>query len=406
LLDIAGFIALFRFCRLQMPLSSNMYRDTGMGSDRLNDLGRYKDESVRAETEKQFQKHSTGLMAKWALSIRKSPTIIDNVPLAIIVAAYILAVYGVHALFGIDDRVVLKVCYDWLTSLTIVFCSLFILLHIGNKSYKKYFSARHLIGLVSVYLLGPLFVSAFASFKQTIPLIHHFSWDVPLMRFDYFLHFGHHPWSLLKPILDFPWAIRFIDSMYMLWFIFLVIFCLWMAWTKRRHLRLCFIISTLLVWSLVGSFLGTVFSSAGPCYYSQVVLTDNDPFAPLMSKLAAINQEAPLWAIKNQVGLWEAKLHGTWLPFGGISAMPSVHLAMATLFTLLAFEVHKWLGVFFSGYTLIMQIGSVILGWHYAVDGYAGVVLACMIWYVVRRTIKWKLPFRDVLVDVSAKHPE
>jgi membrane-associated phospholipid phosphatase len=92
-----------------------------------------------------------------------------------------------------------------------------------------------------------------------------------------------------------------------------------------------------------------------------------------------------LWAISNQIGLWEAKLHGTWLPFGGISAMPSIHLAMATLFALLAFSVRRWLGIVFIGYVLVIQIGSVILGWHYAVDGYAGILLALLIWYAVNR---------------------
>ena len=67
--------------------------------------------------------------------------------------------------------------------------------------------------------------------------------------------------------------------------------------------------------------------------------------------------------------------------------MPSIHLAMAMLFVLLAFEVRKWLGWLFVGYAVIMQIGSVILGWHYAVDGYAGIILAYLIWYIVKRCV-------------------
>ena len=222
-------------------------------------------------------------------------------------------------------------------------------------------------------------------------MIHPFTWDVSLMRLDYLLHFGHHPWRLLEPILDFPLILRAIDLLYVLWFIFLVVSCLWMAWTKRRQLRLCFLVSTLLVWSLLGSGLGTIFSSAGPCYYSKVTRANDNPFDPLMTRLMEIHQSNSLWAINNQEALWTSSQEDGWLPFGGISAMPSIHLAMAMLFVLLAFEMHKWLGVLFTGYAVIMQIGSVILGWHYAVDGYAGIILASLVWYAVRRTVKLKV---------------
>ena len=68
--------------------------------------------------------------------------------------------------------------------------------------------------------------------------------------------------------------------------------------------------------------------------------------------------------------------------------MPSVHLAMATIFALLAFNVRKWLGWIFVGYAALIQVGSVILGWHYGVDGYAGILLAILIWFTVARVLK------------------
>jgi len=48
----------------------------------------------------------------------------------------------------------------------------------------------------------------------------------------------------------------------------------------------------------------------------------------------------------------------------------------------------KWLGWIFAVYLGLIQIGSVILGWHYAVDGYAAIILACLIWYGVRRATR------------------
>jgi hypothetical protein len=379
-----------------------MHEYTNMGTEALNNPNRCTPMPINAAGEE--PKHSSWVQpaSKWAISIRTNPAIIENLPIAAIIGAYILAVYVVHAAFGIHDKLVVHLYYDWFTKTTIVFCGLFTLINIRKKAYLRYFEPRCLLGFMTVFLLAPLFKSAFASFKQTIPLIHLFSWDVSLMQIYYYLHFGHHPWRLLEPILYSPLAVQFIDYVYVSWFVFLAVSCLWMALSKRRHLRLCFLVSTLLVWSLLGSFLGTVLSSAGPCYYSEVVMTGDNPFAPLMARLSEISQDTHLWATWNQFVLSEAKRYDTWLPFGGISAMPSIHLAMTTLFTLLAFEVRKWLGWVFMGYTLIMQIGSVILGWHYAVDGYAGIVLACAIWYAVRKAVKWVLPSEAALPDASA----
>jgi hypothetical protein len=318
-------------------------------------------------------------------SLRDHPIVTDNLSLVVLVAGYIAAIYAVHGLFGIENRIVLNFYYGWFARVAVVFSGLFILVHMRHKSYRRYLTARSLAGVAIIFLLAPLFKSAFASFKQTIPLIHPFSWDSALMRLDVVLHFGHHPWVLLKSILDYPLLVRTIDFFYVFWFVVLAVYCLWMAWTRRRRLRRCFFISTLLVWILLGSGLGTLFSSAGPCYFSYLNGATPNPYSPLMTRLTEIGQIKSLWALDNQQGLWDFYRDGTWYSFGGISAMPSIHLAMSMIFVMVSFNFGKWPGYFSILYLLIMQIGSVILGWHYAVDGYAGILLAGGIWFAVRR---------------------
>ena len=314
------------------------------------------------------------------LSLYGHPVVQENFPLVAIVAAYIIAAYGVHAFFGIRDKLVLLYCPDWFFRLVLTFSAIFIGLHLRKRSYVRYFTPRYLAGYFVILILMPVYKNAIASFKQTIPLIHDFSWDFALMKLDRALHLGHHPWELLSPTLAYPGLLHAIDYLYLVWFPVLFAFSLWMGWTRRRRLRLHFFVSTLLVWGLLGSVLGTLFSSAGPCYYSSIVGAAENPFAPLMSRLAEIHGSVYLWALHNQAGLWQAYNEGYWMQFGGISAMPSVHLGMATVFALTAFNVHRWLGVIFAGYLCIIQAGAVLLGWHYAVDGYAGIILAWIIW--------------------------
>ena len=317
----------------------------------------------------------------------------DNVPIAAIVIINIIAVCSVHAVFGIKDRISIIFHFNTFTQLTIALSCLFLIPHVLRKSYHRYFTPRHLCGFLSVFLLAPVFISVFASFKQTIPQIHDFRFDAVFMRLDYLIHFGRHPWQLLSSLLAYPWIIRVLDALYMLWFVLLIVFGVWMSWTRRRRLRVRFFVSLLAIWFFLGQGMAVIFSSVGPCYFSKVVDTGEDPFQPLMSGLYEIHQRSPLWAIDNQEGLWAAMEEDMWLPFGGISAMPSIHLAIATLFALLAAEIRRWLGVIFVAYLGAIQIGSVILGWHYAVDGYVSIILTCFIWYGVRRAAhKLKLP--------------
>ena len=62
--------------------------------------------------------------------------------------------------------------------------------------------------------------------------------------------------------------------------------------------------------------------------------------------------------------------------------MPSLHVATSVLFILLARAWGQrwflWFTVPFAG---LILIGSIVLGWHYAVDGYAGGVLAVICWW-------------------------
>jgi hypothetical protein len=50
---------------------------------------------------------------------------------------------------------------------------------------------------------------------------------------------------------------------------------------------------------------------------------------------------------------------------------------------LLGFAIHRQLGILLGLFAAFILIGSVLLGWHYAVDGYVAIAMTWVIWRVV-----------------------
>ena len=82
--------------------------------------------------------------------------------------------------------------------------------------------------------------------------------------------------------------------------------------------------------------------------------------------------------------------------------MPSMHVALTTLFALVCWGTKRWIGILMSFYALIILIGSVHLAWHYAIDGYAGALGMIAIWWVVGRVLAWREQARRSVGTIEA----
>jgi hypothetical protein len=159
-------------------------------------------------------------------------------------------------------------------------------------------------GLPVVFFLF-IFMCAFGAFKGAIPYYNPFSWDETFFELDRAVHFGIDPWVLLQPLLGFPVVTFVINVLYNLWFFTMWIIWMWLAFsTSHTRLRMQFFLTFVLCWSIGGTVLATMLSSAGPCYYGFVV-AGADPFAPLMSYLHATADAYPIFAVETQQILWD-----------------------------------------------------------------------------------------------------
>lgn len=248
------------------------------------------------------------------------------------------------------------------------------------------------VSLVWPPLLLATLLASFNSFKQMILPLAGFRFDPFFAQADRALFGGTDPWRVTHAIFSTPEATLMIDSAYHGWFVPMslgVIVCAFLSAGSYR-VRTQYLLTYLGVWIGIGSIVAFLLPAAGPCYYSHFV-APSASYDALTQKLldAQVATDSTLAALRNQAKLLAAFGHSQLQLGGGISAMPSVHNALAVLFALGAYQLNRVLGWTFGLYAVLIWIGSIHLGWHYAVDGPVAALMTFGLWRASGRVADW-----------------
>jgi len=249
-----------------------------------------------------------------------------------------------------------------------------------------------------VFLLTAVFFRTYVSFKSGIPDINPFSWDTTFYQWDKVVHFGIDPWKIVHPVISLhPWLTSMLSINYTLWFLFtIVIWGTFVFGGKYRVVRTRFLLTFFLVWAVGGSLFAVLFSSVGPVFSYALGLSP-DFYGDLLAHLRITSQVVSLGSVGLQdVFLNAYQNNGVNL---GISAMPSIHNAIAMLLVLGAWQINRKFGVLMVVHWFLVYVASFYLAWHYAIDAYAGWVLTLVFWYVCGFVARWwhKKPFMQEL---------
>lgn len=233
------------------------------------------------------------------------------------------------------------------------------------------------IAIVAATALTAAGASLFLPLKVAIPKEIPFWLDGPLAFGERRL-FGADPWLLLDQMIG--WSAIPLDHLYALWLPVqsLVLFIVMLEPPSRAKSRA--LIAYSLAWFLLGVAAATIFSSAGPLFYDR--LFGGSEFATLRQTLTkrggwmALAESDKMWAA---IGSKQASL------VSGISAFPSMHVAISVWIYLTARALAPRAAVVALLYAVIVWIASVQLGWHYVADGLAGVAAMIAMWALAGR---------------------
>ncbi|WP_198037397.1 phosphatase PAP2 family protein [Mesorhizobium sp. LSJC285A00] len=243
---------------------------------------------------------------------------------------------------------------------------------------------RMALGLPIVLATSFMFAT-FTSMKASIGNLVPYYADPILVGLDRAIH-GGDAWKLIHPLIGYPLVTYCLGLFYFAWIPVVFMTLAAVAFMRsRRRLRNRYLLSVALCWILLGSLAAMTVASAGPCFYR--IFYHDDPFREMSSYFDYAGHFYSMTHLDLQALLLREGTEPGVQIGNGISAFPSMHVALAFLNALFARHIGRvWFGLSIA-FLVIILVGSVHLGWHYAIDGEASIIGVVAIWWLSDRLV-------------------
>jgi len=253
---------------------------------------------------------------------------------------------------------------------------------IRERSPRRYLRAvltwRSALSWLRICAAFLLVTIAYAWLKVCVPLLNPRLWDEALWKLDRWLHFGISPSIFFAELVRGTPVAAALDVWYSLWIVTVFVAWSYAAAERNEAARRQFVFASAAL-SLVGSWLYLTLPALGPCYAFR------DVFAGALAEMPrASSTQAALAANYAKMLAGRDGTLRQFSPYLGVAALPSLHVGGHFLFALWARRWARWAYVPLLVATLLTFLGSLATGWHYAIDGYLGLLLA---WLAFRAAI-------------------
>lgn len=222
----------------------------------------------------------------------------------------------------------------------------------------------------------------FMLFKTGMPHLFPYFADPMLAEIDAWLHGGTDAWRIVDSALGPEFVLQLLPVYQLPWVFLAFLFPVFLVATDDDTARTGrFLILYCAGWLLIGNLLALAGLSVGPIYYDR--LLDEERFADLQRSLDLQGVDQ-LFLGKVQDFLWDMYANGTFTLGSGISAFPSVHVAIAMTVALYCVERSVLLALPGIAFGATIFILSVWTGYHYAIDGYVSILAMLGLWSGLR----------------------
>ena len=254
------------------------------------------------------------------------------------------------------------------------------------RGEREYFRILRSIGWITdtlrIIVAATLVVFVYGWIKLVVPLYHPRLFDQELWNLDQAMLFGASPNILVLDLFSNRTLLRVVDWSYAYIFAasFVIITAYFLA-EPSRTLRVAFISGNSVMW-IAGAWLYLLVPSLGPAYrfpdvyfaYADVLQRTQHFQALLMRNYQNVIRAAsgrPLTAPLNILF--------------GIGAFPSLHVALQTFAFFWMRKLWTAGEVLFAIFVFVILLGSLLTGWHYLIDGLAGLLLGWLSYAVFAR---------------------
>ena len=228
---------------------------------------------------------------------------------------------------------------------------------------------RWIVLSVRIWIAILIFNYTYFWLKVCVPMVNPTLWDETFSRLDAALHFGYSPSIVLIESVRGN-LLGWLDRWYGLWLPTVSLSIAFFCAHPKPMVRRQFVLSCVLIW-IVGAWIYVALPALGPVYVFTELWRDILPGMP-----ANHNAQQLLWENYQiiQRGIEDGQLY-RFNPTRGVAAMPSLHVGVHWMLMLWMHRYARPLFIPAAIATFLTFLGSIITGWHYAIDGYVGIAL-------------------------------
>lgn len=228
-----------------------------------------------------------------------------------------------------------------------------------------------LVDLLRLALVVAATSYGYSWLKVFVPRLHPVLVDPVLAALDQKLHLGVNPARFAVAVFPFPALWRVLDVYYAGFFATMMFAIGWFGSALSRRERTRFAAGFAVLW-IGGAWWYLATPALGPCYAFPGDTAAARPYVPLQANTQRLLLDQ-YRAVTGAAGPGHAVILNAAF---GIAAMPSLHVAAQAFVAFFARRRQPRLAFVFGLLAALTFFGSLVTGWHYAVDGWAGILLA------------------------------